>query len=272
MGSPRASSQADRSAPCICCALIHRSLFFTTSALSMTSPTGRGTSGATLEIWSGRLGGGVHQELLGVAPGVDQLPGQEREQGRPHGPEIGLRVDLLGLAPRLLGRHEPGRPEGDAALGGGSAGPVSKARDAEVEDPELAVVGQEEVGRLDVAMDDAFGVRGGEDRQQGVGDGHRQLQGDVLAAPLPHLIYRRPLEELHHHERRAILGDVVVEDPHAPGVSHRVREVTLPDEPGPDVLVTGELGVEHLDREAGLVSVRGRVHHRHPAHAQACSN
>ena len=83
---------------------------------------------------------------------------------------------------------------------------------------------------------------------------------------------RAPVEELHHEERGAVLGDVVVDDQHGAGVLHRVRGVPLAEEARPHVLADAELRVEHLHGELGLVPVRRLVDRGHPADAEDASS
>ena len=76
------------------------------------------------------------------------------------------------------------------------------------------------------------------------------------------------VEQLHHEERGAVLGDVVVHDAHRARVLHRVRGVALAEEARADVLARAQLRVEHLHGELGLVAVGRRVDGGHAADAE----
>jgi hypothetical protein len=70
----------------------------------------------------------------------------------------------------------------------------------------------------------------------------------------------------YHQERRAVVGDVVVEDLHRSGVVDGVRDVAFAQEACGHLGVDRQLGVQDLDRDLGLVAVNGRVHRRHPTY------
>ena len=80
--------------------------------------------------------------------------------------------------------------------------------------------------------------------------------------------HARALEQLHHEERDAVVGDVVVDDGDDARVLDRVGDVPLAEEALPQALAQAELRVEHLDRELRAVAVRGRVDRGHAADAE----
>ena len=148
-------------------------------------------------------------------------------------------------------------------------GDGAQARDAEVEHLRHAVLREEDVLGLDVAMNDAGGVRRGEDVEQAVGDRERVLRaagGSPNAARAR--VGRLAFEELHHEEGRAVLGLVVVEDAHDARMVHRVRDVPLAREARADVGEHRQLRVEDLERDAASVAVGRRVDGAHPADAE----
>ena len=102
------------------------------------------------------------------------LAGEHLVEDDPERVDVGLRGDLV--AERLLGRDVVGRAE--HAAGGGQALRLERAGDAEVGDLGAALVVDQDVLRLDVAVDEAVLVRALErpadlDRV-GDGLGHRQ--------------------------------------------------------------------------------------------------
>ena len=96
----------------------------------------------------------------------------------PQGPDVGSGVDVL--AEELLGRHVGDGPDG--AAGPGQAGLAGDLGQAEIGDPGDALLRDEDVGRLDVAVDDAVRMGGG----QAVGDlgGEGERLGGGYRAPL----------------------------------------------------------------------------------------
>jgi hypothetical protein len=237
------------------------------------------------------------RQVRPVAHGVGQLGARDlRERhrdallGRPHGPrgealvhdaaqrpEIGPVVDRA-LAAHLLGAHVGGRPEHrpfarEARL---RLAPLVdrrvELREAEIEDlgEELAllVVREEQVFGLEVAVDDAGGVRA---REAAAGlRGHRERHAHVDRALVGHpLVERLALEQLEHQERAPVVeaprvvhvADVGAADG---GGGARLAEEALDDDDA-----RGQLLREDLDRDTlADVDVLGLVHGRHPPAAE----
>ena len=135
--------------------------------------------------------------------------------------EIAAPVELL--ATRLLGRHRGQRAHGVTGLGhpvrpqharrlGELVGDVrqmrGQLRQPEVEYFHLAVIGDEDVRRLDVAVHDA-GMMGS---LEGVGDLTAEVEHhiDRQRSAVDPAAERAALEQLHHEKRQAVvLADVV---------------------------------------------------------------
>ena len=150
--------------------------------------------------------------------GVDgqSFPGEHRQGDASDGVEVGARVGF-GAGPGL-GRDVPGRPA--RAAGPGEAGALEVDGDAEVAEVEVWSVGtgraQEQVGRLDVAVDDPGPVDGDE----GVEELAQELGGEA-------------------RRQRSVVAD---EGRDRPAVDDRHREqdavvLTGPAERGEDVRV-----------------------------------
>ncbi len=97
-----------------------------------------------------------HRDGDEVLTGERDLSGQHLVEHDAERVDVGLLVDVHAL--RLLGRDVVGRAEHRAGLGH-PALDVERAGDAEVGDLRLAVAVQQDVLRLDVAMDETVAVR-----------------------------------------------------------------------------------------------------------------
>ena len=185
----------------------------------------------------------VHHDAdrVDVAPGVRDAPGDEL------GGEVGDRPEQ-----RLPARR---------VAGGG-------AREAEVADLDAAVVGQQHVLGLQVAVDDAGLVRGDEPGQHRLEDVHRLLgrEAPVLAEEVAQ---GDALQVLHDEVRRAeVLA--LVEDVDDVRVGEPGGAARLLDEPVAERGVVGEVGVHHLHGDAALEpQVGGEVDRRHAAAGDA---
>ena len=186
--------------------------------------------------------------------------------------EIGALIEAL--AEQLFGGHVVDRAGRVMRLGDGQrAGriePREMFREAEVEDLHDAVVGHEDVGRLDVAVHDEARVRA----LQAFG----HLHGDVedarrlaLSAREPPL-HRLALEQLHDDERAAaVVADV--EDAADGGVAERRGRARLALEAQDGDEVVADLRRQHLDRHGPLFGeVVGLIDHAHPAAAELLQN
>ncbi len=179
-------------------------------------PTGLG------QAWRLLVHDAVERTHQVVADLVRRTSGEGVEQGGAQGPDVaGGRGHLTG---RHLGR-EVGRGAGDQA-GLGQRGVRLGARDAEVRELHLAALGDEDVRRLHVAVDDARGVR----RGQGVGrlpeDGGGQV-GRECSVPLHQARQGHALDVLHHQPALVALGDQV-EDGHHVRMVEPGRKPCLP--------------------------------------------
>ena len=120
------------------------------------------------------------QERLPVGAVEDRPQRQQLVQRRAERVDVGAVVDQDALAGRLLGAHVAQRAEQVAGLR--QAGVGVELGQAEVGDPDVAAAVDQQVGRLDVAVDDAelVGVlqRLGRLRRQ-PGDGAEEVRGPV---------------------------------------------------------------------------------------------
>ncbi len=180
--------------------------------------------------------------LLTLAALIDRMPGSGGEQGRREAVHVGCRLRRLAL--QYLGSGVGRRP-GDGPFGRFEA--AADSGDTEVGELRFAVLGEQNVRRFDVAMQDPALVR----RLQSTGHLHTDVQGVSPA------------------ERSAVL------DPGAQGTARVVLhdEVRAPTGGGADVKhadyvwVSGQLSHHDLLAEESLEVVRlevgGEDFHRH---------
>jgi hypothetical protein len=204
------------------------------------------------------LVGNRHRAL----PGERRLAAQELVQDDAQRVHVGagVRRYALGLLGAEVGGGADDRPGACQLLG-----VVEGTGDAKVHHLHAAVGGQQDVARLDVAVEHAGMVGDGECGGRLGGDlGSSACQqrafgaADVAQGP--------PLDELHHH----VVGLAVlapVEDRHDVGVAEVGGGLGLAAEPGDEGVVLGELRVEDLDRH--LPPEEGVFGGEHVGHAAA---
>ncbi len=129
---------------------------------------------------------------------------------------------------------------------------------------------EEEVLRLEVAVDDARARA----RRRARRAGRRRCASTSRTEPAARLARAArldglALEQLHHQEHGAVLGDVVVEHPDAPGCSTRVGDVALAQEARARLLVLATArGGGSSPRRACPLRCVAAVDDGHPAEAQ----
>ena len=139
-----------------------------------------------------------------VVAGERGQAGEALEEDGAEREDVGARVELLRAA-RLLGRHVAERAEHDAGVRD-RARAEAHARDAEVDERgaiEVAVA-EEQVARLDVAMDDPLRVRDGE--RLGDARDHLHALAHREAGAREALAERLADDPLHREVRHAVVG------------------------------------------------------------------
>jgi hypothetical protein len=144
---------------------------------------------------------------------------------------------------------------------------LTEASDAEVEHFDDALARQKQVFRLDIPVDDSFGVRCGENIEKLMGELAHLAGAEPTTASLEARVERLPLEQLHDEKHGPVLGRVVVEDAHGPPVIDLVGDITFTQKAVPQLGVDRNVRVEHLDRYPVPVAVRAKVHRGHTAGA-----
>jgi hypothetical protein len=129
---------------------------------------------------------------------VDVPLRQKREGGCADGVEVRLGIDHL--AEHLLGRHERRRPDDAPARPSRRDRPLDQPRHAEIEHLEDSALGEKQVLRLDVAVNDPLGVSGRQDVEHLVHEPRDLARTQPVPAPFPPVIERFALEQLHDEE------------------------------------------------------------------------
>ena len=200
-------------------------------------------------------------------PSNRQLPGEHLVKHHAQGIDIGPLVHIL-RALQLLRGHVVGRPNGRAA--GGELGRrlcvADQLGDAEVGDLHPAAGIEQDVLRLDVAMENAFVVR---ILQRLANPGHQgQGLGRCEPARLHGLAQVDPIHILHHQkEKLTRLAEIIDR--------HNARVVQARQHPGLPVESLGERRVgpravlQELERHAAIqFRLAGFIDDAHPAMAE----
>ena len=194
--------------------------------------------------------------------------GQELVEDRPQSVDVGAGVDVEIVQLRLLGRHVFQRADERADLGVDA--PIGQPRAGGLGDAEVdhlghrpaVVEGDQDVRRLQVAVDHALLV--GVLHRLADRDEQRQPLARREPGPVAILGDRHALDQL-HHEVGAAVGLAGVQDLGDVGVVHQGQRLPLLIEAGEHPLGV-EAGANHLDGDAALHR-RGLVGDPDLAHA-----
>ncbi len=197
------------------------------------------------------------------------LAGQQLVEDHARGKEVRPAVD--GLAHELLGRHVARGAEHHAGLGEVRG---LEPRNAEIGDLRGAVGEDDDVGRLDVAVDHAVLVRVLERLEQLAHDAHDVVHREALVR-LEVALQLAPLHELHRDVVRAgVLAEIV--DPDDVRVGEPARRLGLAAEARElllRVLALQVLGADRLERDDPIDHrVVALVHDPHRALAELAAD
>jgi hypothetical protein len=213
-----------------------------------------------------RLGEAAHEHRLRGRPVERRLAGKHLVQHRGQRVDVGPRVEPL-VARGLLGAHVGRRADDEPCLGQLLlVAPSEVPRDPEVGHERVAVVGEEQVLGLDVAVDDAVAMRVLERLRRLAGDTERVLDRELPLPPEP-VAERFALDE-RHREPEASGRLAGVEDRQDVGMLEPRGEPDLSEEAlGPERV--RQLGMEHLERHRAVVlEVAGEEDGGHAAAAE----
>ena len=182
--------------------------------------------------------------------------GLARERGMPgqalvgdHAERVQVGRGRRGRTGHPFRRQVGGGPDQHPGLGDGDV--PNRPGDPEVSDLDQAVLRDQQVTWLDVAVDQAGPVRGGQSPGRLRDDVHHILGGQRPVVQDPG--QRQPVHELHDEVSRLRGGRLpVVEDLGDVRVRQRARMMRLSPEPGQAVLVVGALRPDHLDRHPAV--------------------
>ena len=204
----------------------------------------------------------------GVVARGREPPGHHLVQHDTEGPDVTSRVG--GRADTLLGRHVGGRADGDTDAG--QLRPrlllrTNELGDTEVQNLHEPIAGDEQVGRLDVAVHDA----GGMSLRKASGDLLRVVdrlgQGDGTAGDLG--LDRLALVIRHRDEEPPVRRLVDLVDRADVGMVQRRGRLRLDLEAALGVLVLRAFSRKELQRDRSLeLGVLGKVDHAHSAAAE----
>ncbi len=202
----------------------------------------------------------------GVPTARSAFPDEHLRENQAERVDVGALID--GLARRLFGRHVGERSD-DRAGRGRKRARLGRTRDPEVGDDRLLGVVDEDVGGLEIAVDDASLVRGAKARHDLPGErqraGHRQLafrgqQTREIGA----------VDERHRDVLDAVdLAHVV--DADDVGMRDLPREHELALEPSLQLLRGQRIRIrlDHLERERQpQLGIPDVINGAHPAHAE----
>ena len=221
-------------------------------------------------------------------PGVRGLAGQDLAQDRAERKDVGPLVELVDLAPRLLGRHVGGRAhdrarermrphrfglgEPDLGLAGGLVArlpvrvvPRQQLRQPPVHDLGLAELGDHDVGGFEIPVDHAAGVRVGHGLAHALEDGQEPAAVLVRRAAIAEQHRQgRALDEPHREIGAPIRLKAQLVDREDPRVLKLPGDLGLLDEAAHHRLVVGVPGPEdlhgHVAAEVGVVAPDDDAH------------
>ena len=185
------------------------------------------------------------------------------------GKQVGAPIEFF--SPSLLGRHVGDRPQGASGTGqvfqgffgggGVQVAPVIDLGQPEIEQLHLACLGDEDVGRLDIAVHDAFAVG----RIERVGDLDAEIEHEVDGQGLSvDAVFERLAFEVFHRQVGSAVFFADVVDGADIGVVQRRGGPGLAAEPVEHGKLAADLIGEKFERdEAPQAGVLGLVDHAH---------
>lgn len=182
-------------------------------------------------------------------------------QRGPQGEHVRGRRDRR--APHLLGRQEPGRPHRRTDVREGAR--AGRPGDAEVDDA-WPLRGQQDVRRLQVAVDDTGLVHGDEPLGEGGADG-RDL-GRAERALVVDLVVQRGSGHVLRREPGPVRFQIRGDQARGAAAPDPPRRRHLAREPRPELLILRQVRPDHLQRDPLATPVGAQIDNAHPARAE----
>ena len=212
---------------------------------------------------------GIESQLrrVRVTPLPRQLPGQQFAQHQAQRVDIGRRAD--GLAEDLL---RCGISRREHAHGGAGAGLLAAFLDqlgnAEIKHARLALMIDQHVGRLEVAMHDQLRMRVG--NRIGNLDQHGDARAGIERGAARVLGDRHTIDHIHDVERPSIRGHAAIQQAHDMRMLQPREDASLLQETAQD-RVRVHAAFEHFHRHlllVGAIGALGQPDHAHAAFAK----
>ena len=157
-----------------------------------------------------RLGRGEDERLVVALAVVKSRAAEDGVERRTHREDVRAPIERVAFAHRLFGRHVRRRSKCSTGARHLAGSGLAQLSDTEVQKLHDAGVRDENVRRLQVAVDDVHLVERSERIEHGLDDPHRFDGWNAAAVPLPQVMKRLSFEKLHDEKRFATLGFVVV--------------------------------------------------------------
>src|ERR1700733_319568 len=204
---------------------------------------------------------GVQDTVLGLAAGIERrLPAQELVERDPEGVHVGAAIDSA--TEDLLGRHV--QWAADAGAGLGCAHRALPLGNAEIHHLDDVVPGDHQVGRLEIAMDDAGAMRSRDPAQRLFEERDTLVRRDRPPPP-DQLLQALAVDELHHGDGCAVVHEVVEQQRDVRVIEGGLQARFL-TEALDEVRVVARLGAHHLDRDRPVeIQVERLVNDAHRA-------
>jgi hypothetical protein len=211
--------------------------------------------------------GAMHAQQRQRVLGLERpLAAHHLEQHHTDCVDVGARVDQA-AADRLLRRHVVGGPDDDVALRRVATDRAAQPCEAEIQDADVVagpdLLADHDVGRLDVAMNDALRV-GVRQPRRDLADQRERAPGRNRAV-VDQRAQRRARDVLHHQVGSAV-PHTEVDDRDAVGMGQLAHHPGLALEPREELRVVRKWRMEELDRdELSDGNALGLVDHPHGA-------
>jgi len=192
------------------------------------------------------------------------LAGEHLVEHDAEGVDVGARIGLAGV---LLGGHVVGGAHDDIGPGEAAGGTGGGAGEAEVGELGAPILGEEDIGGLDVAVDDALAVRELQGIANLAGDGEGLL--GIESGPAQDAAEVGAVHVFHDEIEVALAGLAEVVHGDDAAMLELGEGAGFALKAGEEIAVGGEFGGEELDGDGAIEGgLRAFVHGAHAAVAE----